>query len=148
MERHDQTGRHRAGQPADHAEPPAEDLVAGVLLAGQLLPGREDLGRDPREDRDVVAEVVDVADVGQDDDQRRGRMQAKRGRDQPGGRAPGPVDRRRAAVLERREDLGETRGALDLPGQVLELDRRCCRRRDVGWEGSGFARDSGHRIFA
>ena len=50
--------------------------------------------------------------------------------------------------FECRQGLGKPRGALDLPGQVLEIDRRCCRRRDVGWEGSGFARDSGHRIFA
>ena len=36
----------RACQAAEHAEPPAGDLVGRVLLARQLLPGGEDLGRD------------------------------------------------------------------------------------------------------
>ena len=93
----------------DHAQPLAEDLVAGVLLARGLFPCREDFRHDPREHRDVIAEVVDVADVGQHDDERRGCMQAERGRRQPGGRAPGPVDGRRAAVLECRQGLGKTR---------------------------------------
>ena len=41
--------------------------------------------------------------------------------DQGRRRAPGAVDRRAAAVLERRHDLGKPRRALDLPRQVLEL---------------------------
>ena len=37
---HDQTGGHCAGQAADYAQPLAEDLVAGILLGGELLPCR------------------------------------------------------------------------------------------------------------
>ena len=68
------------GKLLEHPQPPAEDLVGGVQLARQLFPGGEDLGRDPGEDRHVVAEIVDVADVGQHDHQRRGCMQPE-GRD-------------------------------------------------------------------
>ena len=119
--RDDQPRRVRARELLEHPHPPAEDLVGGVQLARQLLPGGEDLGHDPGERRHVVAEVVDVADVGQHDHQRRGCMQPKRGGRQGRRRAPGAVDRRAAAVLERRQDLGKPRRALDLARQVLEL---------------------------
>ena len=144
--RDDEPGRRRPRQALDHPEPAAEDLVAGARpRAGRRVPGGEDLGDDPGEGRHVVAEVVDVADVGQDDHQRLRRMQPERRRGERAGRAPGAVDRRAAAVLERGEDLRETRRALDQPGQVLELGdggRRCLGRGCPGHSEIGRVRDT------
>ena len=114
----------RARQAADDAEPLAKDLVGRVLLAGQLLPGGKDLGRDAGEDSDVVAKVVDVADMSQYDHERGGRVQPERRGDQARRRAPGAVDRRGAPVLESRERFGEPGRSLDLAGQILELGSR------------------------
>ena len=77
---------------------------AGVQLARQLLPGREDLGRDPGERRHVVAEVVHVADVGQDDHQGRGRMQAQRRR-----RSAPPADPQAPSIVALRPFLSAAR---------------------------------------
>ncbi len=59
----------------EHAEPAAEDLVGGVQLARELVPGGEDLRSDPGEGRHVVAKIVHVADMSQHDHQRRRGMQ-------------------------------------------------------------------------
>ena len=109
--RDDQPRRAGARELLEHPHPPAENFIGGVQLARQLFPGREDLGNDPRERGDVVAKVVDVADVGQQDHHGGRRVQPKRGRHQGRRRAPGTVDRRAAAVLERGHDLGKPRRA-------------------------------------
>ncbi len=72
-----QTRRAVAREPPEHAHSPPEDFVDGGQLARRLFPGGEDLGHDAGERRHVVAEVVDVADVREHDDERRGRMQSQ-----------------------------------------------------------------------
>ena len=123
--RDDEPGRRGPAEPLDHAEPAAEDLVAGRCASrGQAVPGGQDLGHDAGEGRHVVAEVVDVADVRQDDHERLRRVQSQRRGGERARRSPGAVDRGAAAVLQRGEDLRKARRALDHAGQVLELARR------------------------
>ena len=135
--RHDDPGRRIGAEGPEEAEAAAEDLVARRHFRGRLVPGREDLGVNPGERGDVVAEVVEVADVGEDDQQGLRRLQAQpRGGERAGG-APGTVDGGAPAVLQRREDLGEPLGALDLPGQVLEAPAGVRNARCDGLEGHG-----------
>ena len=117
----DEPGRRFAGPSLDHAQSFAEDLVARPRFLGEPFPGWEDLGRDPGEGGHVVAEVVHVADMGQHDQQGRGRMQPERRRRERPGRAPGAVDGRAAADLQSRQDFREPRHPLDEPRQVAQL---------------------------
>ena len=135
-----ETGRRSAAAESglasffEHPHPPAEHLIGGVQLARQLFPGGENLRNDSRKRRHVVAKVVNVADMSQQDHQRRRRVQPERGRHQGRRRAPGTVNRRTPAVLERRHDLGKARRALDLTRQVLELPNGGC----PSWIDSNF----------
>jgi hypothetical protein len=98
----------------------AEDLVPRRDLARQAVPGREDLDRQSGEGRDVVAEVVEVADVGEHDQQGRRRLLADRPYGERPGRSPGPVDRGAPARLQRGQDLRESLGAPDLVRQASQ----------------------------
>ena len=81
------TGGRCACHPLDDPEPSAGNLVGGAGLARQMVPGGEDLGDDPGEGRQVVAEVVDVTDVRQHEHERLG-VEPQRRRRQRGGRTP------------------------------------------------------------
>ena len=121
LERSDhQPGRLGTSQVPEHPQSAAEDLVGGIELARQLLPGGKDFRRDPGKGRHVVPEIVHIADMRQEDHQGRGGMQAQSGRGERRRRAPGTVNGRAAAVLERGQDFREPRRALDQPRQVLE----------------------------
>ncbi len=94
-----QLGRIGTREFLEHSHPPAEDLVGGIELARQLFPGGEDLGNDPRERGHVVAKVVDVAHMRQQDHHGRRRVQPECRRHQRRRRAPGTINRRALAVL-------------------------------------------------
>ena len=121
--RDDQARRIRPPQLLEHAEPAAEDLVGGVQLTRELVPGGEDLRSDPGEGCDVVAKIVHIADMSQHDHQGRGGMEPQ-GRARQGRRgAPGTVDGRTPAILQRGQEFRKPRRALDQSREIFEPTR-------------------------
>ena len=77
-------GGSASTEPLEQPQPLAIDLVVHDALAGRVFafPGGKLFGGDVGEQRQVVAEVVDVVHVRTDDDQRRRGVANQRGRHQ------------------------------------------------------------------
>ena len=117
-------------QQLQQVQPLAEDLVVGRPV--ERFRGREPLGLQPGEQRQVVDQLVDLVDLRADDQQRGGGMGGQRGRHQRARRAPDSVESRRMAPPQTSDDLGEARLALQASDQFQQPVRCGGSRIGVG----------------